>query len=188
MTTIRLMHAKLHQVTVTRANPDYMGSITIDRDLMDQVGIFPLEEVHIYNSNNGHRFSTYALPGEVGSRSIEINGAAAHLCAVGDRVIIVAFAERDRAEVLVTGHQATVFISDPDNQCQDLLVQQIIPNREQETLDFHTQSLIPIVPLTPITPVTSEPSLPLPQNHDPEEDDELLDRGIETNPPPHLYP
>ncbi|MCW6038469.1 aspartate 1-decarboxylase [Spirulina subsalsa FACHB-351] len=182
MTTIRLMHAKLHQVRVTRANPDYMGSVTIDQRLMEQVGIFPLEEVQIYNSQNGHRFSTYVLPGETGSGCIEINGAASHLCGVGDAVIIVAFAQRDRAEVIKTGHQATVFISNAQNQCQELLVQQVIPNFAQERLDFQSESVLKAAIPTEMEPLPPPPPRP-PIDNDP---DEMLDRGVESPPSPNF--
>ncbi len=76
MKTIRLMHAKLHRVTVTSANVNYIGSITIDPDLMDEVGILPLEEVDIINLNNAKRWSTYAIPGKKGSGEICPNGGA----------------------------------------------------------------------------------------------------------------
>ena len=74
MATIRLMHAKLHRVTVTEANVNYVGSITIDPNLMNQVGILPLEEVDVINLNNGKRWSTYAIPGEAGTGEICPNG------------------------------------------------------------------------------------------------------------------
>ena len=80
MGTIRLMYAKLHRVRVTEANVNYVGSISIDPDLLEKVGILPLEEVHIINLNNGKRFSTYTIPGKSGSREICPNGGAALLC------------------------------------------------------------------------------------------------------------
>ncbi|TAE92467.1 MAG: aspartate 1-decarboxylase [Oscillatoriales cyanobacterium] len=86
MARIRLMHAKLHGVRVTDANVNYVGSVTIDNELIDKVGILPLQEVEIWNVSNGNRLSTYVLPGEPGSGVICLNGAASHLCDPGDFV------------------------------------------------------------------------------------------------------
>jgi aspartate 1-decarboxylase len=107
MARIRLMHAKLHRVCVTDANVNYVGSVTIDSNLIDKVGILPLQEVEIWNVSNGNRLSTYVLRGEPGSGVICLNGAAAHLCDPGDFVIIAAYEERDRAEIFRTGHEAS---------------------------------------------------------------------------------
>lgn len=93
MSTIRLMHAKLHRVTITEANVDYVGSITIDSELINKVGILPLQQVEIWNVTNGNRLSTYVLPGEKNSGVICLNGAAALLCNPGDIAIIVAYKE-----------------------------------------------------------------------------------------------
>ncbi len=127
MATIRLMHAKLHRVRVTEANVNYVGSVTIDSDLIEKVGILPLEEVEIWNVSNGNRLSTYVLPGEPGSGVICLNGAAAHLCQPGDIAIIAAYEERDRAEVFRTGHQARVIIADENNRCQEFFYQTLEP-------------------------------------------------------------
>ncbi len=127
MSKIKLMHAKLHRVRVTEANTEYVGSITIDRHLMDKVGILPLEEVNVWNVTNGNRLSTYVLPGEPGSGVICLNGAAALLCNVKDTLIIVSYEERDRNEVLREGHDARVIIADEDNRVIDYLCQQLIP-------------------------------------------------------------
>lgn len=135
MAKIRLLHAKLHRVQVTDANVNYMGSVTIDRELIDRVGILPLQEVEIWNISNGNRLSTYVLPGKPGSGIICLNGAAAHLCQAGETVIIAAYEERDRAEVLRTGHQARVLIADEHNRCQELFEQRLEPESEQ--LQFH---------------------------------------------------
>jgi aspartate 1-decarboxylase len=115
MATIRLMHAKLHRVRVTEANVNYVGSITIDSDLLSKVGLLPLEEVDIVNLNNGNRWSTYVIPGEEGSGVICPNGGAALLCEAGDILIIYAYEEVDRAEVLRKGHEAKVIVADDDN-------------------------------------------------------------------------
>ncbi|NES82204.1 MAG: aspartate 1-decarboxylase [Moorea sp. SIO2B7] len=127
METIRLMHAKLHRVRVTEANLEYMGSITIDADLIEKVGILPLQEVQIVNVTNGNRLSTYVFPGEAGTGRICINGAAAHLCDPGDIVIIIAYEERDRTDVLRNGHQAKVLVADENNRCQQFFFQNVRP-------------------------------------------------------------
>ncbi len=126
MATIRLMHAKLHRVTVTEANVDYVGSIGIDRDLMTKVGILPLEEVDVINLANGKRWSTYAIPSETGSGQICPNGGAALLCKPGDLLIIIAYESKEREQVLQQGHQAKVLIADANNRCGQLLLQDLI--------------------------------------------------------------
>jgi len=92
------LKSKLHRMVVTQAELDYMGSITIDRDLMDIAGILPHEKVLVADINSGSRFETYVLEGQRGSGTICINGAAARLCAPGDRVIILQFAWMDTAD------------------------------------------------------------------------------------------
>ena len=86
------MKSKIHRVTVTEARLDYIGSITIDQDLMDAAGILPGERVFIVNNNNGARLDTYAIAGERGSGVICLNGAAARMVQPGDIVIIMAYA------------------------------------------------------------------------------------------------
>ncbi len=130
MATIKLMHAKLHQVRVTEANRHYVGSVTIDQDLLKQVGILPLEEVEIVNIDNGNRWSTYVLPGEAGSGQICPNGGGALLCQPGDTLIIWANEQRDRAEVLQNGHEARVLIADENNCPQEIFCQTLISNGE----------------------------------------------------------
>lgn len=92
MIQIQLLKSKIHRVTVTEANLEYIGSITIDRDLMDAAGIFPGERVFIVDNNNGERFDTYAIEGPRGSGMICLNGAAARKVHTGDIVIIMAYA------------------------------------------------------------------------------------------------
>lgn len=89
---IELMKCKIHRATVTDANLNYEGSITIDRDLMDAAGLFPYEKVSILDIANGARFDTYVIEGERDSGTICLNGAAARLVQPGDLVIIVAYA------------------------------------------------------------------------------------------------
>ena len=92
--TYTMMHGKIHRATVTEANLEYMGSITIDQDLMDAAGILPGERVQICNNNNGARLETYTIPGKRGSGVICLNGAAARC----DVVIIIAYAQMDEKE------------------------------------------------------------------------------------------
>lgn len=87
-----MMKGKIHRARVTEANLKYMGSITIDQDLIDAVGILPNEKVQVVNNNNGARLETYVIAGERGSGTICLNGAAARLVQPGDEVIIIAYA------------------------------------------------------------------------------------------------
>jgi len=87
----QVLKAKLHRATVTEADLSYEGSLTIDKNLMDAVGIAPFERVYIYNINNGERFDTYAIVGAPGSGVIGLNGAAARKGMVGDLVIICTY-------------------------------------------------------------------------------------------------
>lgn len=89
---VEILKSKIHRVTVTEANLDYIGSITIDEDLMDAADILPGEHVYIVDNNNGERLETYAIPGERGSGVICLNGAAARKVQPGDIVIIMAYA------------------------------------------------------------------------------------------------
>ena len=90
---LKVLKSKLHLATVTRADLNYHGSLTIDPDLMDAVGLFPYEAIIVSNVSTGQRAETYALPGRPGSGQIELNGAMARIGAVGDKVIVMAFAE-----------------------------------------------------------------------------------------------
>ncbi len=131
------MHAKLHRVKVTEAKRDYVGSVTIDCQLLEQVGILPLEEVEIVNINNGNRWSTYVLPGDAGSGQICPNGGGALLCKRGDVLVIWANEERDRSEVLKEGHQAKVVLVDDLNRSERVFDQILIP--QQDSVEFHCE-------------------------------------------------
>lgn len=131
MGIIRLMHGKLHRVKVTEANVNYVGSITIDEDWMDMVGILPLEEVDVVNLSNGKRWNTYAIPGERGEKGICPNGGAALLCKPGDLLIIYAYEEKERFNVFKNGHIAKVLVLDESNNIQDFLYQELIPNNDR---------------------------------------------------------
>ena len=88
-----LLHGKIHRATVTGANLSYVGSITIDAELLHAAGILPYEQVQVVDIDNGQRLETYAIEGEAGSGKIEMNGAAARLVQVGDKIIIMAYAQ-----------------------------------------------------------------------------------------------
>lgn len=89
---IQILKSKIHRVTVTEARLDYIGSITVDQDLLDAAGIIPGERVYIVDNNNGARLDTYAIAGERGSGVICLNGAAARMAQPGDIIIIMAYA------------------------------------------------------------------------------------------------
>lgn len=88
---VTLMKSKIHRAVVTEANLNYVGSITIDRELMEAAEIFENEKVQVVNTNNGSRFETYAIPGDPGSGTICVNGAAARLVQPGDIIIIITY-------------------------------------------------------------------------------------------------
>ena len=115
------LRAKLHRARVTRSDRDYVGSITIDRDLLDAAGLLPLEQVDVLNITNGNRLTTYCLAGERGSGEIGINGAAAHHAAVGDLVIVCAYCHLDAAEI--AEHSARVVLVGEGNVVGEVLIQ-----------------------------------------------------------------
>ncbi len=108
-----MMRAKIHRATVTEANLNYVGSITIDGDIIDAVDILPNEKVQIVNNNNGARLETYVIEGERGSGVICLNGAAARLVQPGDTVIIIAYAMMTDADA--KNHKPKVAIMDENN-------------------------------------------------------------------------
>ncbi|WP_243027036.1 aspartate 1-decarboxylase [Thermus albus] len=109
-----MFHAKIHRATVSHADLHYVGSVTVDQDLLDAAGILPYEQVDIYDITNGARLTTYALPGERGSGVVQVNGAAAHLVRPGDLVILVAYGifEEEEARNL----KPTVVLLDEGNR------------------------------------------------------------------------
>lgn len=109
-----LFHGKIHRATVTHADLDYEGSITIDADLLEAADILPHEQVHVWNITNGERLTTYTLAGERGSGVICMNGAAAHRAGAGDLVIIAAFVELEDAEA--REHTPNVVLVDRQNR------------------------------------------------------------------------
>jgi aspartate 1-decarboxylase len=111
---IDVLKSKIHNVAITEANLEYIGSITIDEDLMDAVNVIENERVHIYNITNGNRFDTYVIKGERGTGVIGINGAAARKVAIKDRIIIVSYANMEFEEA--KKHQPLIIFPDENNQ------------------------------------------------------------------------
>lgn len=111
---IEVLKSKIHKVGITQANLNYIGSITIDEDMMDAVNLIENERVHIYNITNGNRFDTYVIKGERGSGVIGINGAAARKVAVDDKIIIVSYASMDFEEA--KNHQPLIIFPTDDNK------------------------------------------------------------------------
>ncbi len=113
-----LLKSKIHRATVTDANVDYEGSISIDRDLMDLADLQEYEQVHIYNITNGNRFSTYVIEGERKSGDVCINGAAAHLAKRGDLVIIANYASYSENEASL--HKPKLVYVNQDNSVKNI--------------------------------------------------------------------
>ncbi len=112
-----LLKSKIHRATVTEANIEYEGSVTIDRELMDAADLLPYERVDIWNCTNGNRLTTYVIEGEPGERQICINGAAAHLMKPGDLVIIASWADVPDAEA--RGFESKRVFVDHENRIRD---------------------------------------------------------------------
>lgn len=109
-----MLKGKLHRATVTEADLNYVGSITVDRDLLEAAGIYEYEKVSIVDINNGNRFETYTIAGEPGSGIICLNGAAARCVQKGDKIIIMAYAELEDEEV--ADHKPKVVFLEDDNK------------------------------------------------------------------------
>lgn len=114
-----MMKSKIHRARVTEANLNYVGSITIDQNIMEAVNILPNEKVQIVNNNNGARLETYVIPGERGSGVICLNGAAARLVQVNDVVIIVSYAMMSEEQAVT--HQPKIALMDHNNQIKEML-------------------------------------------------------------------
>lgn len=114
-----LLGGKIHRATVTQADLNYVGSITIDQDLLDAAGILVNEKVQIVNNNNGERFETYTISGERGSGVICLNGAAARLVQAGDIVIIMSYVMLSEPEI--AAHQPKVVLVDERNHIRDII-------------------------------------------------------------------
>lgn len=114
-----MMNGKIHRARVTEANLNYVGSITIDQDILDAVDILPNEKVQIVNNNNGARLETYVISGERGSGVICLNGAAARLVQVDDIIIIISYAHLNEEEL--KHHEPKVVVMDENNKIKSLL-------------------------------------------------------------------
>jgi aspartate 1-decarboxylase len=114
---LNVFKSKIHRATVTHADLEYEGSVTIDSDLLDAAEILPYEAIHIWNVTRGSRLMTYALPGPRGSGAICVNGAAAHLNKPGDMVILATFADMTREEA--RQHRPVVVRVDAQNRQTD---------------------------------------------------------------------
>jgi len=110
---ITMLYSKLHRATVTDANLNYVGSITIDQELLDAANMRVGQKIDIVNVNNGERFSTYIIPGERGKRDICLNGAAARKVHKGDKIIIIAYATMSEKEA--DTYSPKIVILDDDN-------------------------------------------------------------------------
>ena len=131
---LTMCKSKLHRVTVTQAEINYEGSITIDEELMKAADILPFEKVQIVNIHNGARFETYTYAGEPGSRTICLNGAAARLGEVGDKLIIIAYCDMEAEEA--RRHQPTLVLVNEDNS-----VKEVLHHLEMPVLNDHNHTL-----------------------------------------------
>ncbi len=111
---VHIMKSKLHRVKITQAELNYVGSVTIDEDLMDAAGLLENEKVQIVNNNNGERFETYVIPGERKSGTVCLNGAAARRAEVGDIVIIISYGIMTSEEA--KGHKPKLIFPDSNNR------------------------------------------------------------------------
>ncbi|MGY3714089.1 aspartate 1-decarboxylase [Sutcliffiella cohnii] len=114
-----LMNAKIHRARVTESNLNYVGSITIDEDILDAVGMVANEKVHIVNNNNGARFETYIIPGKRGGKEFCLNGAAARLVQPGDVIIVISYCMLP--EEKIHSHKPKVAVMNEENEIVEML-------------------------------------------------------------------
>lgn len=112
--TIQMLKSKIHRATVRQAELNYVGSITVDSELLEQSGILEYEKVQIVDIDNGNRFETYTIAGEAGSGTICLNGAAARCVSVGDKIILMSYCDVTAEEAKT--HKPTVVFVDEDNK------------------------------------------------------------------------
>lgn len=112
-----MLKSKLHRLTVTHADVDYEGSLTLDAHLLEAADILPFEEVHVWNVTRGTRLRTYAMVAAAGSGVVCVNGAAAHLAQPGDLVIVATFTQMEDAAA--RAHQPRIVLVGPDNRIRD---------------------------------------------------------------------
>jgi len=115
-----MLKSKIHRATVTGANVDYEGSITVDKELMGVAKLVEYEKVDIYNITNGQRFSTYVIKGEQGKGEVCLNGAAAKLVSVGDLIIICSYSHHDEKEV--GKHKPVIVHVDQKNKIKEIKI------------------------------------------------------------------
>lgn len=113
-----MLLAKIHNCTLTGANINYVGSISVDQTLLDAAGILPYEQVQVVNIANGERFITYAIPADENSGAVELNGAAARLGITGDRLIIMSYGQFTPEEAKI--HHPTVVLVDENNRIVEI--------------------------------------------------------------------
>jgi aspartate 1-decarboxylase len=118
-----VLNSKIHRATVTQCDLDYVGSITIDKDLLDISGLHENEQVQVLDITNGNRLTTYVIEGERGSGIIGINGAAAHLVSKGDLVIICSYVQLNEEEF--KNHKPCVILVDKDNKFKKILDREV---------------------------------------------------------------
>lgn len=121
--TFDMLYSKIHRATVTDANLNYIGSITIDSELMDASKLRVGQKVDIVNINNGERFQTYVIKGEPGSKDMCLNGAAARKVEIGDKIIVISYASYDESEL--ENYQPTVVLVDEKNNI-DLITHELV--------------------------------------------------------------
>ena len=114
--TFDMLYCKIHRATVTDANLNYVGSITIDEDLMNAANLMVGQKVDIVNINNGERFQTYVIKGKAGSKDMCLNGAAARKVEIGDKIIVIAYASYSPAEL--ENYKPTVVLVDDKNNIE----------------------------------------------------------------------
>jgi aspartate 1-decarboxylase len=125
----RMMKSKIHRATVTEADLHYVGSVTVDPDLMEAADILEFEQVAIVDIDNGARLETYVIAGERGSGEICINGAAAHLVHPGDKVILISYAEVDDTELADGWEPRVVHVDTANRQISEELAKQVAGER-----------------------------------------------------------
>lgn len=121
--TIEMFKSKLHMLTVTEADLYYEGSITIDEELLEIANLLPYQKVQVVNVNNGNRLETYTIPGPRGSRVVCLNGPAARLTSVGDRVIVISYAHMTPEEA--KSHKPHIVIMNKDNNPAKVITESI---------------------------------------------------------------
>jgi aspartate 1-decarboxylase len=124
---LTMFKSKLHHLNVTEADLYYEGSITIDIELLELAGLLPYEKVQVVNVNNGNRLETYTIPGPKGSRIVCMNGPAARLTSVGDRIIVISYAQMSAEEA--RQHKPRIVVVDKNNEPTQILEESVYGHR-----------------------------------------------------------